>query len=309
MERQSSAASSTEETSGAQQDLSGTSRRDDAHADFGVFKDFDFLEYEESIDGESTDNFNWGVRRRPLSEGDGSEPLAGNSSGGTGTGSIVGGGVGGNGGNGNTGYIANVNSTSTSTIVGVGICGSASGSGLFGGAGALIAAGVGFGGSGSGSRSGGHSILEESLSEQTPTMSKRRPRHTVDESSDEDLESESPLDEYHKPLYQKLPGYLGGGPPTSLGLRERRQRRDSVSRSDTSGSSAGDLGDLTPCNASPHLAGLMSSFRTVPLRDEAEEQWRRDMQQMLANQPMVGQSGELLWQLNRLVKVSADCNA
>lgn len=100
MERQSSAASSTEETSGAQQDLSVTSRRDDGQPDFGVFKDFDFLEYEsESIEGESTDNFNWGVRRRPLSEGD-SEPLA------------------------------------------------------------------------SGSK--GHSIMEESFSEQTPTMSKRR---------------------------------------------------------------------------------------------------------------------------------------
>lgn len=74
MERQSSAASSTEETSGAQQDLSGGSRRDDGQPDFGVFKEFDFLEYEsESIEGESTDNFNWGVRRRPLSDGD-SEP-------------------------------------------------------------------------------------------------------------------------------------------------------------------------------------------------------------------------------------------
>lgn len=101
MERQSSAASSTEETSGAQQDLSVASRRDE-QPDFVVFKDFDFLEYEsESIEGESTDNFNWGVRRRPLSEGD-SEPLA------------------------------------------------------------------------SGSK--GHSIMEESLSEQTPTMSKRRVR-------------------------------------------------------------------------------------------------------------------------------------
>lgn len=77
MERQSSAASSTEETSGAQQDLSGASRRDDGQPDFGVFKDFDFLEYEsESIEGESTDNFNWGVRRRPLSDGE-NDPIGG----------------------------------------------------------------------------------------------------------------------------------------------------------------------------------------------------------------------------------------
>lgn len=44
-------ASSTEEVSGPN-DLSGGSRRDDAAQDqFGVFKDFDFLEYEsESVE-------------------------------------------------------------------------------------------------------------------------------------------------------------------------------------------------------------------------------------------------------------------
>lgn len=51
MERQSSMASSTEEMSAGNNDLSGGSRRDDATTDFGVFKDFDFLEYEsESIE-------------------------------------------------------------------------------------------------------------------------------------------------------------------------------------------------------------------------------------------------------------------
>lgn len=51
MERQSSMASSTEEMSAGNNDLSNGSRRDDAAADFGVFKDFDFLEYEsESIE-------------------------------------------------------------------------------------------------------------------------------------------------------------------------------------------------------------------------------------------------------------------
>ncbi|KAF7988477.1 hypothetical protein HCN44_001050 [Aphidius gifuensis] len=69
MERQSSMASSTEEVSGANNDLSGGSRRDDEQ--FRVFKDFDFLEYEsESVERESTDNFNWGIRRRPLSKGE-----------------------------------------------------------------------------------------------------------------------------------------------------------------------------------------------------------------------------------------------
>ncbi|XP_055686760.1 protein furry isoform X4 [Lutzomyia longipalpis] len=219
MERQSSAASSTDETSGPQQDLSGGSRRDDGQPDFGVFKDFDFLEYEsESIEGESTDNFNWGVRRRPLSEGD-SEPLTGSKP---------------------------------------------------------------------------HSLVEESLSEKTPLP--RRKRHQADDSSDEEVESESPLDEDQRPLFTKP--FLTG-PPTSLSLREQRHRRDSVSRSDTSGSSAGDLGDITPCNASPHLPGLIS-FR-APIRDDGEEAWRQQMQALLVNQPS-GHAPELLQQLYQLVR-------
>ncbi|XP_031631503.1 protein furry isoform X3 [Contarinia nasturtii] len=222
MERQSSAASSTEETSGAQQDLSGGSRRDDGQPDFGVFKDFDFLEYEsESIEGESTDNFNWGVRRRPLSDGD-SEPITGSK---------------------------------------------------------------------------GHSVMEESLSEKTPILNKRRTRHNPEDSSDDDVESESPLDEYQKAIFIK--SQYHSGPPTSLSIRERRQRRDSVSRSDTSGSSAGDLGEITPCNASPHMTGMIS-YR-VPIRDEAEDQWRRNIEALLFN-PAANYAPDLLMQLYRVVK-------
>ncbi|XP_064474584.1 protein furry-like [Ornithodoros turicata] len=65
---QSSMCSSTEEVSAANNDASADSKLEDGtHSDpqFGVFKDFDFLEYElESQEGESIDNFNWGVRRR-----------------------------------------------------------------------------------------------------------------------------------------------------------------------------------------------------------------------------------------------------
>ncbi|XP_045531819.1 protein furry isoform X2 [Pieris brassicae] len=66
LERESSMASSLEEVSGTPgNDPSGGAPPDH----FGVFKDFDFLEYEsESIEGESSDNFNWGVRRRLPSE-------------------------------------------------------------------------------------------------------------------------------------------------------------------------------------------------------------------------------------------------
>lgn len=240
LERQSSAASSTDETSGPQQDLSGGSKRDDGQPDFGVFKDFDFLEYEsESIEGESTDNFNWGVRRRPLSEGGGdSETLT-------------------------------VSKT--------------------------------------------HSYFDESLSEKTPVLKKRvrhNPIHNED-SSDDEVESESPLDEEQRPLFSIKSHFLTG-PPTSLSLRERRQRRDSVSRSDTSGSSAGDLGDITPCNASPHLPGLLS-FR-APIRDEGEEVWRRNLQALLVNQPssyapdLLNKLYKLLSELTaRSITISKDC--
>ncbi|XP_061497148.1 protein furry isoform X5 [Anopheles gambiae] len=227
LERQSSAASSTDETSGAQQDLSGGSKRDDGAPDFGVFKDFDFLEYEsESIEGESTDNFNWGVRRRPLSEGE-NEPHA------------------------------------------------------------LSAAGV----------RASHTNIDESLSEKTPVFNRRK-RPNADDSSDEEVESESPLDEEPRPIFTKA-AYLSG-PPTSLSLRERRHRRDSVSRSDTSGSSAGDLGDITPCNASPHLPG-MHPFRTGPIRDESVDVWRRNLVGLLMNQPS-SHAPDLLNQMFRLIK-------
>ncbi|XP_063837926.1 protein furry-like [Ostrinia nubilalis] len=67
LERESSMASSLEEVSGTPGNEPSAAAPPTDH--FGVFKDFDFLEYEsESIEGESSDNFNWGVRRRLLSE-------------------------------------------------------------------------------------------------------------------------------------------------------------------------------------------------------------------------------------------------
>lgn len=50
-----------------------------------------------------------------------------------------------------------------------------------------------------------------------------------------------------------------------------------------SGSSGGDLGDVTPCNASPNLSALMT-FRPI-LRDDAEEAWRRQVLRMLNQTP------------------------
>ncbi|CAG9770963.1 unnamed protein product [Ceutorhynchus assimilis] len=175
IERQSSMASSTEEVSAGNNDMSGGSRRDDAAAEFGVFKDFDFLEYEsESIEGESTDNFNWGVRRHQFSQGEEEQ-----------------GGV----------------------------------------------------------------KLEDSLSEKTPVLTVRK-RLVAEESSDDEIESESPLDEIAiAPDFDNSNAESSAiFPPSSLGLRE--PQANSSARSDTSGSSAGDLGEVTPCNASPNLPGI-----------------------------------------------------
>jgi len=87
LERQSSVASSTEEVSAAvngsvlnadqsMSDGRGGNAQDttDTEQRFGVYmREFDFLEYElESLEGESVDNFNWGVRRPSLSHLDGS---------------------------------------------------------------------------------------------------------------------------------------------------------------------------------------------------------------------------------------------
>ncbi|XP_047109734.1 protein furry [Schistocerca piceifrons] len=218
MERQSSMASSTEEVSGPNNDLSVGSRRDEGATDqFKVFKDFDFLEYEsESVEGESTDNFNWGVRRRPVIDGETERD---------------------------------------------------------------------------------HS-LQQSISDRTPVPSKKM-RGVAEESSDDEVGSESPLDEVAvAPEFGNTAASGSGAfPPGSLILRERRERHDSGTRSDTSGSSVGDLGDVTPCNASPNLSAM--TFRNI-IRDDSEETWRLQIQSLLNQFPVPPL--ELFQLLQRLIK-------
>ncbi|XP_050432999.1 protein furry isoform X2 [Adelges cooleyi] len=103
--------------------------------------------------------------------------------------------------------------------------------------------------------------VEESVSERTPTMNVKK---THDESSDDELGSVSPLDEIAACNVQLMPN--AGG---------HRDRTDSI----TSGSSI-DLGDLTPCNASPNLNALMS-FQ----RDDTEECWRATVRSLLEQTP------------------------
>ncbi len=77
LERQSSMASSTEEVSGNMDLSTADSSRQhdttDTEQRFGMYmREFDFLDCElESLEGESVDNFNWGVRRPSLSHLDG----------------------------------------------------------------------------------------------------------------------------------------------------------------------------------------------------------------------------------------------
>lgn len=78
IDRQSSMCSSTEEVSMINNEHSGESKLDDSGntdpQQFGVIKEFDFLEYElESQEGESMDKFNWMMRRPSLSTGDGDD--------------------------------------------------------------------------------------------------------------------------------------------------------------------------------------------------------------------------------------------
>jgi len=66
-----------------------------------------------------------------------------------------------------------------------------------------------------------------------------------------------------------------------------------------SGSSAGDMGDVTPCNASPNLSTLMA-FRPI-IRDDTEEVWRLQIQSLLNQIP--ASPMELFQLLHRLIKV------
>ncbi|XP_057665202.1 protein furry isoform X1 [Diorhabda carinulata] len=214
IERQSSMASSTEEVSVGNNDMSGGSRRDDAATEFGVFKDFDFLEYEsESIEGESTDNFNWGVRRRPLSQGEDDQ--------------------------------TNLKQ------------------------------------------------LEDSVSEKTPVLTVRKVhvcpfdhnRLLTEESSDEEVGSESPLDEIA--IAPEFDNSIENGaifPPSSLALRENNSQVQSSARSDTSGSSTGDLGEVTPCNASPNLSSLMN-LRPIISKSDILDNWTSYIQLNMLQTP------------------------
>ncbi|XP_071438579.1 protein furry [Hetaerina americana] len=212
---------------------------------FGVFRDFDFLEYEsESLEGESTDNFNWGVRRRPLSDGGESEfdPVA----------------------------PSGMRAMSLEGPMELG---------------RTLARMTSLG-------ARDEEVARLLGTEAVPLMAKRS-RLAPEDSSDEEVGSESPLDETATSSLGQTPavcsptsastplhhctcsansGGRGGGStpegvsqgansllvsPMSIGLREwrrrRRNRNDSGPRSDTSGSSIGDPSEVMGGKASSSL--------------------------------------------------------
>lgn len=123
-------------------------------------------------------------------------------------------------------------------------------------------------------------------------------RRIIEESSDDEIGSESPLDEV--PINTDFVTSVVSNivyPPSSLNLRDRRS---SVTRSDTSGSSVGDLGDETPCNASPSLTGHLS-FRPL-VRDGTEEAWKQQILSLFSHIPTTS-TLELFQLLNKLIKV------
>lgn len=66
-----------------------------------------------------------------------------------------------------------------------------------------------------------------------------------------------------------------------------------------SGSSAGDLGDLTPCNASPNMSTILT-FRPIN-PDVTEDAWRHHIQGLLNQVPT--SPLQLFHLLHRIIKV------
>ena len=175
-------------------------------------KDFDFLEYDyESVEGESVDNFNWGVRRPSISNLEGDQT----------------------------------------------------------------------------SDRSGQDIRKQI----------RKPVGAETESSDEELESVSPVDDMSARSNEEHSGASssvsttssGVYPPSNLelGAVGGRGRRSISPASETESGecSEGEMSDLTPCNASPSLSQLLSwnaGCRRVE-RDDVEENWRAHVQTLMTS--------------------------
>lgn len=127
----------------------------------------------------------------------------------------------------------------------------------------------------------------------------------TEESSDDEIGSESPLDEIPiAPEFDNNAGDVNFPPPTSLVIRDHTTTQMSSARSDTSrcssGSSAvGDLGEVTPCNASPNFSGILTIRSS---KSEIFERWTSFIQ---SNMIQISTSNlQFFHQLQNLIRVS-----
>merc|ERR1719397_1347205 len=109
----------------------------------------------------------------------------------------------------------------------------------------------------------------------------------AEESSDDELESVSPVDDMSARSTEEHSGasssvsttssgvYPPAYPPTNLQLEDGRRSSTPLSETESGDCSEGEMSDLTPCNASPSLSQLLSSSSSRKLeRDDLEENWR-----------------------------------
>merc|ERR1712240_865455 len=123
----------------------------------------------------------------------------------------------------------------------------------------------------------------------------RLPQHKPvggEESSDEERESVSPVDDMSARSTEEHSGASssvsttssGVYPPSNLQLDVGRRRSCSPQSETESGEcSEGEMSDLTPCNASPSLTHLLSWSGCRRLeRNDVEESWRAHVQTLMA---------------------------
>ena len=114
----------------------------------------------------------------------------------------------------------------------------------------------------------------------------------AEESSDDELESVSPVDDMSARSTEEHSGASssvsttssGVYPPSNLQLEAGRRSSTPHSETESGDCSEGEMSDLTPCNASPSLSQLLSwsSCRRVE-RDDVEENWRSHVQTLMTS--------------------------
>ena len=139
------------------------------------------------------------------------------------------------------------------------------------------------------------SISNLEAGESSASLDARQDQHKpvgAEESSDDELESVSPVDDMSARSTEEHSGASssvsttssGVYPPSNLQLEGGRRSSSPHSETESGDCSEGEMSDLTPCNASPSLSQLLSwsSCRRVE-RDDVEENWRSHVQTLMTS--------------------------